>query len=56
MGNIKCDICQKVGQATKQSVYNLEREHFIIYCKNCADKLRLNKWTALEQGIKIYKI
>jgi hypothetical protein len=52
---IQCDICLKKGKATKNSKYLLQKEDFIIYCDKCARKLRLNKFKALEQGIKIYK-
>jgi hypothetical protein len=34
----------------------LEREGFLVYCDKCAEKLSLNKWKALNQGIKVYKI
>ena len=53
---IKTDCCGKNYKLTPKQKYDLDRAGFLVYCRECGDKLNLNHYSALEQGIKLYKV
>lgn len=52
---VYCDICGRVNYITPRAKYDLEKGNWLIYCKDCADKIHISEKEAKEQLIKIYK-
>jgi len=53
---IPCDICEKKIHLSPQQKYDLEKAGWSVYCKKCADKLKLSYREAKNKCIKIYKV
>ena len=55
MEQISCDMCGRSGRISANSKYLLEKEDWMIYCRDCAEKIGLSKREAKEQRIKVYQ-
>jgi len=52
----KCDICSKNIYISEKSKLELERDGWLVYCFECAEKLNIKRWEAKRDKIKIYKM
>ena len=53
---IQLDCCGKDYYLSPKQKYDLDKAGFLVYCRECGDKLGLNYYSAINQGIKLYKV